>query len=222
MPLDSEVELQTSLAAWKRRLKREQAIITRHVRARRRVKAMIARRKRQLQQLGATKTRGDRAVMAALKDASAGVHEKPNGSNWGGRVATMLRGTGLGPNPWCGAAVITWLRQGGYRLQSNRGVYVPNIVADAKAGQNGWAKWIPVNRAEDAPVGAAVVMDFGNSAVSGEHVGILRKKVGRGAATIPTVEGNTSPGSRGSQDNGQGVYVRDRPRAQVVGFAVAA
>lgn len=214
-------ELMESLAAWEKRLGQEQAIITRHVKARARVKALIARRKAQIKALPKPLSKGQKAVAAAMKDAAAGVHEIPNGSNWGGKVAEYLKYSGLGAAPWCGAAVRYWLNVGGGFAVSGRTVYVPSIIADAKVAQNGWKLWLDPARAKDAPIGAAVIMDFGSSRDVGEHVGLLRERY-VGGGTVKTVEGNTSPGASGSQDNGQGVYARERSLGVVIGFAVPA
>lgn len=45
---------------------------------------------------------------AGLKDWRKGVHEVPDGSNWGGGVERYLQG--IGPAYWCCAAVSTWYK----------------------------------------------------------------------------------------------------------------
>lgn len=64
-------------------------------------------------------------------------------------------------------------------------------------------------------VGALVFFDWKDSVKRIQHVGIV-EAVETGA--IVTIEGNTSSGTRGSQDNGGGVHRRRRSLAGIVGY----
>lgn len=64
-------------------------------------------------------------------------------------------------------------------------------------------------------VGDLAFFDFPDSTTRIQHVGVVESFTD---TTVTCIEGNTSPGSTGSQDNGGGVYRRTRPRTHVVGF----
>lgn len=66
------------------------------------------------------------------------------------------------------------------------------------------------------PPGSAVLFDW-NGGGSAEHVGIVIADDGR---NLHTFEFNTSPGSTGSQSNGDGAYYRIRPHGSTVLGAV--
>jgi peptidoglycan hydrolase-like protein with peptidoglycan-binding domain len=63
--------------------------------------------------------------------------------------------------------------------------------------------------------GDLVFFDFPDSKPRIQHIGIVVAN-NRGAGTLETIEGNTSSGSSGSQDNGGGVFRRTRPYSQAV------
>lgn len=60
-----------------------------------------------------------------------------------------------------------------------------------------------------------VFFDFDKDGIP-EHIGICIKDNLNG--TITTIEGNTSSGVKGSQDNGDGVYQRIRNKAFILGY----
>lgn len=60
-----------------------------------------------------------------------------------------------------------------------------------------------------------VFFDFNKDGIP-EHIGICIKDNGDG--TITTIEGNTSSGKVGSQDNGDGVYKRIRSKSLILGY----
>ena len=63
------------------------------------------------------------------------------------------------------------------------------------------------------------LFDFGRGLP--QHIGVLRESVTPGAA-FQTIEGNTSSGPGGSQDNGGGLYARaDRTTATAKWFVRA-
>ena len=107
---------------------------------------------------------------------------------------------GLDGNPWCMMFVKWCFAMAGYPL--------PHKTASCGDLLNWYRKYQPeriiaVPRARDI-----VIYDFG-------HTGILESAAG---GTVTVVEGNTSPGEAGSQDNGGGVYRRKRSRARVKAY----
>lgn len=79
----------------------------------------------------------------------------------------------------------------------------------ANAGRNAGAL---VTRAQARP-GDVLVFDWNRATQATNHVGILEKVTAAG--NPQSIEGNTSPGSSGSQGNGGGVYRRVRRWDQV-------
>lgn len=79
----------------------------------------------------------------------------------------------------------------------------------ASAGRNAGAL---VTRAQARP-GDVLVFDWNRATQATNHVGILEKVTAAG--NPQSIEGNTSPGSSGSQGNGGGVYRRVRRWDQV-------
>lgn len=130
--------------------------------------------------------------------------ESPPFSNRGTRISVWQREFGMDGQPWCGAFV-------GYALQHlaalpipNGIVYTPNIIGygiSRTGGMKGRYRW-----AEREP-GDLIVYKFpGVSNDAADHVGILDYD----REHIYTIEGNTSSGNSGSQNNGGGVYRRNR------------
>lgn len=144
-----------------------------------------------------------KAVRWAL--GQQGVTEKPDGSNWGVPVQDWIKFTGYTfAVPWCGCFVARAVVGEGRAdiPQRIRLGYNEYIVADAEAGRNGLRE-VPIGSAR---LGDIVVFTF-------PHIGLVRGKVKNGL--LPTIEGNTSPTSSGSQANGGTVAAKNRPVSQV-------
>lgn len=138
-----------------------------------------------------------------------GVTETPYGSNWGEPVATWIRYTGYsGPVPWCGCfAAYAVCHEGLAKIPTRvRLGYHGYIIADAKANRNG----LRAVSVSDAKPGDIVAYDFA-------HIGVVVGPTVGGY--VHTVEGNTSNGTSGSQNNGGGVYERKRPVSDVAVIA---
>lgn len=165
------------------------------------------RRAARRRKLAATK----KGILAANRYALAqiGTTEVPAGSNWGPKVGGWLKASGLGfAAAWCGAFTNAVLRAGGFKAQ-NRWVYTPAMLADARNGNFG----LTVVAARYAQAGDCKLFKWpGVSRDSCDHVAYCIN-------ADETVEGNTSPGVSGSQNNGGGVYRRDRGDANVAGVA---
>jgi hypothetical protein len=141
-----------------------------------------------------------------------GTHE--TSPNWGGKITEWSRASGYTfPVSWCqnfanavavhgGAPQPTKYpaKNAGYTVAMLRGEfasqgYDPIPLSQAEPGDFIYYQWTPGGDPCD-------------------HVGVLLSMT---ASTVTCLEGNTSPGSGGSQSNGDGVYIRTRSRQFVVG-----
>jgi hypothetical protein len=143
----------------------------------------------------------------AWAKSQLGVVEHPANSNRGPAVSKYQREFGLDGQPWCGAFV-------GYALRKIGGVYVPpgivytpNILYWAQNNLNGFSF-----HKTPQPGDLALFKFPGVSNDTVDHVGLVIKHDGT------TIEGNTSSGSVGSQNNGGGVFQRHRDSG-LVGYA---
>lgn len=117
-------------------------------------------------------------------------------------------------SPWCGAFVhyvLAELGVAGKPSDITRIFYTPAIVADARS--LGW--WRDDSSLSQAKPGDLVLFDFDGTG-NAKHVGFIEKMVGNGV--VQTIEGNTSPGVAGSQNDGGGVYRRWRDTKTVMGY----
>jgi hypothetical protein len=139
----------------------------------------------------------ERALRIAI--GQIGVVEK-GGNNWGPQVALYLRATGITfPAAWCMAFVHWCYGQAGKTLGG--GASVGNFLTWAR--QNGIIVARPLRG------------DLGCWELSGDswpdHVFFVERVLKLGPVwTLRTIEGNTSSGQAGSQDDGGGVYRRTR------------
>ncbi len=142
------------------------------------------------------------AVLRAAR-STVGTTEKPAGTN----RTPFGKAYGLDGYAWCGMWVWWCFREAGVDLRRagiRNPAYTPTFFQDAlKAG---W-KLVPDG---DVRPGDVIFFDFAEpfNTHGIQHVGIAtaRPRAGR----VATIEGNTSSGRRGSQDNGDGVYARER------------
>lgn len=146
------------------------------------------------------------ATAVAWALAQVGQHEQ-GFANRGAWVDTLQREFGMFAQPWCGAFVGKALRLAGVPVPDGI-VYTPNIVAWAKTGLNGWS-WHTTPEKGDL----ALFKWPGVSRDVCDHVGLV---VGDGRKTV---EGNTSAGAGGSQNDGGGVFLRDRGGFGCIGYA---
>lgn len=176
------------------------------------LKARLNKRKakRIRKKIAALKSGPNAALRWALDQV--GTHEDPAGSNRGPGITSWQNhfGSWLIGQPWCGVFVGTAVERAGGDVTA-RVAAVAFIEDDAKRGINGFRAWITTHA--DARPGDAVVL-FGR----GVHVGMV-VSVDRARGIVHTVEGNTSPGTSGSQANGGGVYKRERRFSDVHGYA---
>ena len=125
-----------------------------------------------------------------------GVTESPAGSN----RTKYGKWMGLDGQPWCMSFVQWCFHQAGTPL--------PHKTGSCSALLNWYQKNRPDCVVKDPQPGDIAIFTFG-------HTGIVEKALpGSGMC----IEGNTSPGQSGSQDNGGGVYRRQRNLALVRAF----
>lgn len=148
-----------------------------------------------------------------------GEHEVPPGSNLGDKITAWQRH--FTPNAagysWCGAFAGCAVEIAGGVNLTARILYTPYIYEDARLGRNGLrgvvyrdGRW-GLDR-DVAHSGDLVLYDFGSGGI--KHVGVLRAPW-RPGQDLLTVEGNTSPSTAGSQDNGGCVARKTRQAWQV-------
>ena len=125
--------------------------------------------------------------------AELGTTESPAGSN----RTKYGKWMGLDGQPWCMSFVQWCFAQAGRPLPCKTG------------SCSALLRWYQANqpdRVTQTPQpGDIVIYSFG-------HTGIVESAAG---STFTAIEGNTSPGAAGSQDNGGGVYRRTRGRSTV-------
>lgn len=122
--------------------------------------------------------------------------ESPAGSNRTKYGAWM----GLDGQPWCMSFVQWCFDQAGKPLPHKTGS-CSNLL--------GWyRRYCPERVASDPRPGDIIIYNFG-------HTGIVESADG---STITAIEGNTSPGEAGSQDNGGGVCRRKRSKTLVKAY----
>lgn len=159
-----------------------------------------------------------RAVRWALD--AVGTVEKPAFSNKGPRITKWQEMSGYpgGGVPWCQCFtnVSAWFgMKGRTELDcANIGGYTVAVVDRAKrrspmGGVTGWRTC----RLSECEPGDWVYFKF-SAGDSVQHVGVFLE-YNRAAGTVKCVEGNTSPGNGGSQDNGGGAFIRTREIAVV-------
>ena len=141
---------------------------------------------------------------AVLAEAAKeiGYTESPAGSN---RTKFANEAGHANGQPWCATFLVAIFRRQGLKLPSES-AYTPHMAQGF--------------RYDDAflrnpKVGDIAFFDFPDSKNRIQHVGIVEKVE---PAHVVCIEGNTSPGTSGSQDNGGGVYRRRRSRSHVVGY----
>ena len=115
---------------------------------------------------------------------------------------------GMNKQPWCDMFV-SWVLHKAGNPDGYKSAYTPGGAAFWKAK----GRWV---EPADLERGDIAYFDFPDDGVNRiSHVGIVEKVLSNG--TVVTIEGNTSPGSGGSQRDGGGVYRRVRPLSYIVG-----
>lgn len=148
-----------------------------------------------------------KAIEIAKKEL--GTKEQPFQSN------NQKYGLSLGQNgvPWC-ALFCSWVMvQTGLKLPKINIAYCPD-----------WVNWFKkmnhyYEKTTTPQIGDFVFFAFSKKGIANnwaEHVGLVEKINPDGS--IVSIEGNTSSGLEGSQDNGGGVYRRTRNKPFITGY----
>lgn len=140
--------------------------------------------------------------MIEIARGDVGYRESPPGSN---RTKFAEMAGHLNGQPWCATWVVSVARRAHVQLPSES-AYTPSMANAFRAA----GLWDRTPHPNDI-----AFFDFPDSTTRIQHVGIVESSSDH---YVTCIEGNTSQGTTGSQDNGGGVYRRTRPLAQVVGF----
>lgn len=150
--------------------------------------------------------RGYQVMMIAMCEYMRGVRED-GGKDQGADVEVYQKVTGMLAQAWCASFVSWCYARAGMPLRDAKGFAA---VATLKK----WSKDVGYWRQREAgyipPCGAIVIYTF-------SHTGIV---VAGGETQDSTVEGNTSPGTAGSQRDGEGVYYKTRAHSMISGYVV--
>ena len=131
--------------------------------------------------------------LLAVAQGELGATESPAGSN----RTKYGRWMGLDGQPWCMSFVQWCFAQARTPL--------PYKTGSCSALLNWYRAHRPECVVTEPVAGDIIIYNFG-------HTGIVESAA---AGTVTAIEGNTSPGDGGSQDNGGGVYRRTRRRSLV-------
>ena len=132
----------------------------------------------------------------AIAAAEIGYTESPANSN----KTKFGEWYGLDGRPWC-MMFAQW-------CFDKAGEALPYKTASCSALERWYRNNRPQSVHNDAEPGDIAIYDFG-------HTGIVESVQ---EDTITAIEGNTSPGTSGSQNNGGGVYRRKRSKVLVTAF----
>lgn len=132
-----------------------------------------------------------------------GTKESPAGSN---RQPFAKRAGHANGFAWCATFVVACAREIGLQLPSES-AYTPTMADGFRRA----GRWF-----QQPQPGDLAFLDFPRDSVLRiQHVAVVTDVDG---ANVRTVEGNTSRGTSGSQDNGGGVWERVRPKGWIVGY----
>lgn len=133
-----------------------------------------------------------RTAVLATAAREIGYNVKSGAKYWEGVGKASWTGA-----PWC-AAFVQWVfKVNGSWYPAPLPYYVPSFQSEAKKR----GEWV----SKGSP-GDLVIYDWGTDGL-GDHIGFLERYTAFG---IQTIEGNTSSGNVGSQNNGGGVWRRIR------------
>lgn len=136
-----------------------------------------------------------------LRIAESYLHVREIGNNSSPEIDQWLKYVGLNPgNPYCAAFVSFCIAEAGAREPPVKSGLARHFIRSNS---------IPASKVligiEQIPPGSIVVWRRGNTIFG--HVGIVKQW---DKAKGITIEANTSSGERGSQSDGDGVYIRSR------------
>lgn len=152
-----------------------------------------------------------RQAVFTLANQDVGYVEQGGSDGHSGNITKFGKWYGLDGQPWCGMAVSYWFYMAGLPL--------PASTSKGFAYTPSGAQWFKdTNRWSTTPqVGYVVFFSWDGRRI--DHVGLVTAVNSDGS--IQTIEGNTSGGTSGSQNNGGGVYRRTR-KSNIVGYGIPA
>jgi len=121
---------------------------------------------------------------------------------------------GLNNNPWCAMFVSWCYDQAG--LVSKVAAQTKKGFASCDAGLKWFTKKNKIVPVGQAQAGDLVFFQFDKDAQA-DHVGICASNDGKGFLMV--YEGNTSADTKGSQSNGDGVFLKKRSYSLIMGVA---
>lgn len=151
------------------------------------------------------------AVIEAAK-ADLGYTESPPNSN----KTKFGEWYGMNGQPWCVMALAYWFNRAGERMAFFGG----GKTASCETLLRWYMEQGLMYSASEVQVGDIVILNF-HGTQDTEHcglvVGVNYHQTGGWKTSVQTIEGNTTPGEEGSQDNGGCVALKTRWGNQVVG-----
>lgn len=142
-------------------------------------------------------------VEEVLKIASEeiGTGENPRGSN----MTKYGAAYGMNGVSWC--AQFVWWVMNKAGVEHIKSAYTPSVADWYRSKGRGFSD------DKQAKRGDIVLFDFPDSLHRIQHIGFVVENTG---SSLMCIEGNTSAGSSGSQDNGDGVYRKPRDYGSAV------
>lgn len=190
-----------------------------------RTPAQILRAKQRAE--AAAKAGSGLAAVLAHAVRFLGVAEHPPGSNGGEpEPAGWIRDRGYTPGtaastgpPWCDCFASSMvILAGGHIPSGEDSGYVPQSVANAKAGLGGYESFIAWNGdLSRVKPGMPVAYAWDGSHSGGDHIGIVRVAPTSSSGTLQDISGNTS--GTNASDGGMVAYAT-RSMTDVVGFLI--
>lgn len=144
----------------------------------------------------------------AVAEAEVGRTEYPPNSN----LTPYGQAYGLNGYPWCVMFLWDIFRRAGEAMSFYGGAKTASC-SQLYRWYNDMGLTVPV---EEAQRGDIIFLNF-EGKTEKDHVGLATRVMGAGR--VRTIEGNTTPGEEGSQDNGGSVAIKTRLAPQIVGVA---
>lgn len=200
-------QLIDSLEAWKQTSKKRHARLLRVRALYARAHKAVVKRRAQLRKLDAQKSELKKFLHLCVIHTG---ETEVGFSNTGKHIDKWEAACGLKGQPYCALFLMYQYAKATGRKLSCTYAYTPNILNAAKRGTD----FTLIPRGQER-AGDWVLYNFGSSAPV-QHVAAITRVIAPG--DNETIEGNTSPGTGGSQDNGGGVFIRRRHGAGVVAY----
>ena len=148
--------------------------------------------------------------MSVVDIAKSQLNYRENGNN----DTIYGKWFGLNNQPWCAMFVSWCYDQAG--LVSKVAAQTKKGFASCDAGLKWFTKKNKIVPVGQAQAGDLVFFQFDKDAQA-DHVGICASNDGKGFLMV--YEGNTSGDSKGSQSNGDGVFLKKRSYSLIMGVA---